>query len=134
MPLPHVTTVVLLALLLPILPVSNAAERDAVVSPAEQVQRLTGSRARLVWLRHKQWETYKGSLDGGVGYSIMAFDTDGKGERELVPEGEFQVVSRWDLPVDFTVGQNCVSACFLDRRRQALDDVLALVGRRSRQR
>ena len=53
-----------------------------------KVLALTGSETRIVWLRHKQWETYKGSLDGGVGYSIMAFDTGGKGERELVPEGE----------------------------------------------
>ena len=55
---------------------------------AAKVLALTGAETRIVWLRHKQWETYKGSLDGGVGYSIMAFDTGGKGERELVPEGE----------------------------------------------
>ncbi|MCX7429492.1 MAG: hypothetical protein NTY17_00450, partial [Planctomycetia bacterium] len=43
---------------------------------------------RIVWLRNKRWQTDKSSVDGGVGCSIMAFDTEGKGERELVPEGE----------------------------------------------
>jgi hypothetical protein len=41
-----------------------------------------------VWLRNKQWETSKGGPDGGADFSIMAFDTGGKGERELVPVGE----------------------------------------------
>jgi hypothetical protein len=62
--------------------------------PAKQIRQLTGAETRIVWLRHKQWESYKGTVDaeqasgGGVGFSIMAFDTGGKGERELVPEGE----------------------------------------------
>ncbi|HUT10065.1 MAG TPA: PKD domain-containing protein, partial [Thermoguttaceae bacterium] len=60
----------------------------AAADLATQIRQLTGAETRIVWLRHKQWETYKGSLDGGPGYSIMAFDTGGKGERELVPEGE----------------------------------------------
>ena len=53
-----------------------------------QVGALTGAETRIVWLRNKRWQTNKGSVDGGVGCSIMAFDTGGKGERELVPEGE----------------------------------------------
>jgi len=58
---------------------------------AANVLALTGAQTRIVWLRHKQWESYKGTyntVDGGVGMSIMALDTDGKGERELVPDGE----------------------------------------------
>jgi len=56
----------------------------------EEIRRLTGAETRIVWLRHKQWEGRPTDhLDGGAGYSIMAFDTGGKGERELVPEGEF---------------------------------------------
>ncbi|HUU98334.1 MAG TPA: hypothetical protein VM487_21590 [Phycisphaerae bacterium] len=61
---------------------------------AAKVLALTGAETRIVWLRHKQWETCKGSVDaepasgGGVGFSIMALDTGGKCERELVPEGE----------------------------------------------
>ncbi|HUT59862.1 MAG TPA: hypothetical protein VNA25_18620, partial [Phycisphaerae bacterium] len=53
-----------------------------------KVLELTGAETRVVWLRNKQWETGKPSVDGGAGYSIMAFDTQGKGERELVPAGE----------------------------------------------
>jgi hypothetical protein len=55
---------------------------------AAQVRALTGAETRIVWLRHKQWETYTGGVDGGVGHSLMAFDTGEAGERELVPEGE----------------------------------------------
>jgi len=55
---------------------------------AASVLQLTGAETRIVWLRNKQWQTNKGGVDGGVGCSIMAFDTGGKGERELVPEGE----------------------------------------------
>ncbi|HUU95344.1 MAG TPA: hypothetical protein VM487_06370, partial [Phycisphaerae bacterium] len=55
---------------------------------AAEVLALTGAETRIVWLRHKQWETYTGTVDAGVGFSIMAFDTGGKGERELVPAGE----------------------------------------------
>jgi len=58
---------------------------------AVKVLDLTGAETRIVWIRHKQWEAAKPNtlgLDGGAGYSIMAFDTGGKGERELVPEGE----------------------------------------------
>jgi len=64
------------------------------MSIAAKVLALTGAETRIVWLRHTQWETYKGTVDaepapaGGVGFSIMAFDTGGKGERELVPQGE----------------------------------------------
>ncbi|HUT56243.1 MAG TPA: LamG-like jellyroll fold domain-containing protein, partial [Phycisphaerae bacterium] len=59
---------------------------------AANVLALTGAETRIVWIRYKQWETAKkGTLgmDGGAGYSIMAFDTQGKGERELVPAGDF---------------------------------------------
>jgi hypothetical protein len=56
---------------------------------AAEVRALTGAETRIVWIRHKQWEGRPTDhLDGGAGYSIMAFDTDGKGERKLVPEGE----------------------------------------------
>ena len=55
---------------------------------AAKVLELTGAETRIVWLRNKQWETDKPNVDGGAGYSIMAFDTGGKSERELVPEGE----------------------------------------------
>jgi len=82
-----------LALLL--LATSNATAAEAKAAPppapadvAACVLKLTGAETRIVWLRHKQCETYKCGVDGGVGYSIMAFDTGGKGERELVPEGE----------------------------------------------
>ena len=74
----------LVALLVGLLYAAPAAAADL----ATQIRQLTGAETRIVWLRHKQWETYKGSLDGGVGYSIMAFDTGEKGERELVPAGE----------------------------------------------
>jgi hypothetical protein len=67
---------------------SKGMAAEAAQGTEAKVLALTGAETRIVWLRHKQWETYKGSLDGGVGYSIMAFDTGGKGERELVPEGE----------------------------------------------
>ena len=54
-----------------------------------EVLGLTGAETRIVWLRHKQWQDSKTKigLDGGAGYAIMALDTGGKGERELVPEG-----------------------------------------------
>ena len=55
---------------------------------AAKVLALTGAETRIVWLRNKQWQTNKGGVDGGGGCSIMAFDTGGKGERELVPTGE----------------------------------------------
>jgi hypothetical protein len=58
---------------------------------AAKVRALTGAETRIVWIRHKQWEAADpktGGVDGGPGFSIMAFDTGGKGERELVPEGE----------------------------------------------
>ena len=49
---------------------------------AAKVRQLTGAETRIVWLRHTQWEAYKGTVDaepapggGGVGFSIMAFDT-----------------------------------------------------------
>lgn len=67
----------------------SAAGRKAPAQGVEaKVLELTGAETRIVWLRHRQWESYQGSLDGGSGYSLMAFDTGGKGERELVPEGE----------------------------------------------
>ncbi|MEI6258278.1 MAG: hypothetical protein WCQ77_16760 [Planctomycetota bacterium] len=59
-----------------------------VQSIAAKVLALTGAQTRIVWLRNKRWQTDKSSVDGGVGCSIMAFDTEGKGERELAPEGE----------------------------------------------
>ena len=55
---------------------------------AQEILKMTGAETRIVWLRNKHWETNKGGIDGGVGCSIMAFDTEGKVERELVPEGE----------------------------------------------
>jgi hypothetical protein len=55
---------------------------------AAKVRALTGAETRIVWLRHTQWESFKGGLDGGAGYALMALDTSGKGERELVPAGE----------------------------------------------
>jgi hypothetical protein len=62
----------------------------AAAGLATQIRQLTGAETRIVWIRHKQWEGQPGDhLDGGAGYSIMAFDTEEKkGERELVPEGE----------------------------------------------
>ncbi len=59
-----------------------------IQSIAAKVLTLTGAQTRIVWLRNKRWQTDKSSVDGGVGCSIMAFDTAGKGEQELVPEGE----------------------------------------------
>jgi PKD repeat protein len=84
------TVLTLVALLAGLLAAAPAAAAD----PATQIRELTGAETRVVWLRHTQWEGYKGTVDaepapeGGVGFSIMAFDTEGKGERELVPEGE----------------------------------------------
>jgi len=66
-------------------PAGKAAPAQGI---AAKVLELTGAETRIVWLRNKQWETSKGGVDGGPGHSIMAFDTGGKGERELVPEGE----------------------------------------------
>ena len=85
-----------LALLLLAISDASAAEAEATaVAPAApadvaaSVLQFTGAETRIVWLRNKQWEGGKmGLVDGGVGCSIMAFDTGGKGERELVPEGE----------------------------------------------
>ncbi|HUU97003.1 MAG TPA: LamG-like jellyroll fold domain-containing protein, partial [Phycisphaerae bacterium] len=84
-----------LALLLLATPDASAAEAEAKAAapaaPADvaaSILKLTGAQTRIVWLRHKQWETHKGGLDGGAGYALMALDTGGKGERELVPEGE----------------------------------------------
>jgi len=53
-----------------------------------KVLALTGAETRIVWLRHMQWEGDKASVHGGAGFSLIAFDTGGKGERELVPAGE----------------------------------------------
>ena len=78
----------LVASLLPAMPIGIAAESDFAGTRADEVRRLTGAETRIVWLRNKRWQTDKSSVDGGVGCSIMAFDTEGKGERELVPEGE----------------------------------------------
>jgi hypothetical protein len=75
---------------------------------AAEVRALTGAETRIVWLRHKQWETYKGGVDGGVGFSIMAFDTGGKGERELVPAGEIYnpLISPDGRRVIYSTGKN----------------------------
>jgi hypothetical protein len=70
-----------------LLPSKGMAAEPAQGTEAK-VLALTGAETRVVWLRNKQWETGKPSVDGGIGFSIMAFDTGGKGERELVPEGE----------------------------------------------
>ena len=77
------------------LAVSNApaaeTNNDGAATSAEvaaRVLKLTGAETRIVWLRNKQWQTNKGSVDGGGGCSIMALDTGGQGERELVPTGE----------------------------------------------
>ena len=91
----NATLLTLVALLAGLLAAAPTAAED----PATQIRELTGAETRVVWIRHKQWESYNGSLDGGAGFSIMAFDTGppslesfgvarGKGERELVPEGE----------------------------------------------
>ena len=77
------TMLALVALLVGLLSAAPAA-----ADLAAQIRQLTGAETRIVWLRNKQWETDKPNVDGGVGFSIMAFDTGGKGERELVPEGE----------------------------------------------
>ena len=82
------TRLALVALLAALCWVAPAAVADL----ATQIRELTGAETRIVWLRNKQWETKKGTsnpVEGGIGFSIMAFDTGGKGERELVPEGEF---------------------------------------------
>ena len=79
----------LVALLVGLLAAAPAAAAD----PATQIRELTGAETRIVWLRNKQWETKNSTfnpVDGGVGCSIMAFDTGGKGERELVPEGDIR--------------------------------------------
>jgi hypothetical protein len=81
------TRLALVALLAALCWVAPAAAADL----ATQIRELTGAETRIVWLRNKQWETKKGTsnpVDGGIGCSIMAFDTGGKGERGLVPEGE----------------------------------------------
>ena len=83
-----VLVLLLVASLLPAVPIGSAAESDFAGTRADEVRRLTGAQTRIVWLRNKRWQTDKSSVDGGVGCSIMAFDTEGKGERELVPEGE----------------------------------------------
>jgi len=77
------------------LAVSNApaveTNADGAATSAEvaaRVLKLTGAETRIVWLRNKQWQTKKGSVDGGGGFSIMALDTGGQGERELIPTGE----------------------------------------------
>ena len=67
-------------------PAGKAAPAQGI---AAKVLALTGAETRIVWLRNKQWETSKGGVDGGADVSIMAFDTGGKGERELVPEGDY---------------------------------------------
>ncbi|HUW30801.1 MAG TPA: hypothetical protein VM223_04255, partial [Planctomycetota bacterium] len=69
--------------------VKAAGDPAKQILAAEEVLALTGAETRIVWIRHKQWGGRPTDhLDGGAGYSIMAFDTGGKGERELVPEGE----------------------------------------------
>ena len=79
----NATLLTLVALLVGLLAAAPAAAAD----PATQIRQFTGAQTRIVWIRHKQWETAKKlGLDGGPGYSIMVFDTGGKGERELVPE------------------------------------------------
>jgi hypothetical protein len=66
-----------------------AGKTAPATGTAAKVLELTGAQTRIVWLRHKQWEGRQMALvDGGAGFSIMAFDTGGKGERELVPQGE----------------------------------------------
>lgn len=81
---PNSTVLALVVLLAALYWVAPAAAAD----PATQIRELTGAQTHIVWLRNKQWETSKGGLDGGADFSIMAFDTGGKGERELVSEGE----------------------------------------------
>ncbi len=63
---------------------------DVRADRAQEILDMTGAKTRIVWLRHRHWEDSKTKigLDGGAGYSIMALDTGGQGERELVPEGE----------------------------------------------
>jgi hypothetical protein len=78
----------LVAVLLTIAATGSAEEPGAAGKRADEVRRLTGAETRIVWLRNKQWQTNKGSVDGGTGCSIMALDTGGQGERELVPTGE----------------------------------------------
>jgi hypothetical protein len=78
---------------------------------AAKVLELTGAETRIVWLRNKQWETSKGGVDGGADFSIMAFDTGGKGERELVPavpDGEIYnpLISPDGRRVIYTTGKN----------------------------
>jgi hypothetical protein len=80
------TRLALVALLAGLLSPAPAAAADV----ATQIRQLTGAETRIVWIRHKQWEGKPTDhLDGGSGYSVMAFGTEEKtGERELVPEGE----------------------------------------------
>ena len=70
------------------LAVPNAPAEEAKADVAASILKLTGAETRIVWLRNKQWQTNKASVDGGNGCSIMALDTGGQGERELVPTGE----------------------------------------------
>ena len=73
---------------------------------AAKVLELTGAETRVVWLRLKQWEgRVTDTVDGGAGYSIMAFDTGGKDERELVPQGEHtnRLMPATGLPVPASV-------------------------------
>ena len=72
-------------------PVASKNAPAPIQSIAAKVLTLTGAQTRIVWLRHKTWDTPqtpKLGLDGGAGYCIMAFDTAEKGERELVPASE----------------------------------------------
>ena len=89
--LPYIAGSLLLTLLLaPSNAIAEETKADVQPAPgiAAKVLALTGAQTRIVWLRNKQWQTNKGGIEGGVGCSIMAFDTGEKGERELVPEGE----------------------------------------------
>ena len=61
---------------------SAALAAEPAAGIAAKVLALTGAETRIVWIRHTQWEGGEmGLVDGGAGYSIMAFDTEGKGER-----------------------------------------------------
>ena len=88
---------------------------------AAKVLELTGAETRIVWLRNKQWETSKGGVDGGADFSIMAFDTGGKGERELVPavpEGEIYnpLITSDGRRVIYTTGDGGISLSGGDRK------------------
>ncbi len=84
----RILTVVCMASMIAAGGIALAAAPAPAPGIAAEVLALTGAETRIVWLRHRQWDTYKGSVDGGAGHSLMVFDTGGKGERELVPEGE----------------------------------------------